>query len=145
MKKTVHSNHHLVVRLDESEPFAGFYRTRMGTGSSRYNEEMRRRCEDAKRDILRHVDGLSLSSDNRVSPGAVQIKYTSTDVCSFCERTWEVVTRAMIGEEMNADGTCDLLTDPVDDIGLPLCCDEAVEEWRAMRRESLGQISGDTG
>jgi hypothetical protein len=144
MKKTIHSNHHLIVRLDESEPVAGLYRTRMDPESSRFNEEMRHRCEAAKRDILRHVDGLSIGSNNRVNPGAVEIKYATTYVCSFCERTWEALTRTMIGEETNPDGTCIYLEDPVDTVGLPLCCDEAQQEWRTARRKALQQASDGT-
>lgn len=137
MKKTVHSNHHLVVHLDNSESF-GMFRQHMKPGSPRYNEAMLTRYAAAKNAILRHVDGLELGSDNHVSPSAVEIRYTSTNVCSFCERTWEVLTRTMIGEGTNPDGTCEYFEDPVDGVGLPLCCEKAQQEWRAEQRVVLG-------
>lgn len=139
MRKTVHSNHHLVVRLDDSRAL-GFYRTAMQPGSDGYNKEMKERCETARRDIVRHVDGLARGSDNRVAPGAVEIRYTSADVCSFCDRAWEILTGAMIGESTNPDGTCEWFEDPVDGIGLPLCCERAQEEWRDERRNVLQTV-----
>jgi hypothetical protein len=133
MKKIIHENHQLVVTPDtRTDVGYGLYQANMRPGEPEYNGEMLNRLRCLKDQILRHVDGLALGSDNRIAPGAVQIKFDTREVCSFCDRDWEVeLSQAMIDEEGLLFWTESPDTLHLDGPGLPMCCDAAQEEWRS--------------
>lgn len=136
MKKVVQDNHRIEVHPDTSVS-RGFYRQHLRPDDPAYGKVMQERCEEIKGQILRHTDGLSLSSDNRISPGAVQVLWDVEEVCSFCGAQWEELTADLIEEHP------DFIEQDGDGPGLPLCCEEAQEEWReANVRTCTHQIAG---
>lgn len=135
MKKIIQDNHRLVVHPDNSEA-RGFYRHFMRPGDDGYNEAMRERCERIREQIRRHVDGLSLSADNRTSPGAVEIKFDTREECSFCGARWEELTADLIEKHP------DFVEEPGDGPGLPLCCERAQTEWREVNVRSCTHQTG---
>jgi len=68
-------------------------------------------CEDIMEQIKRHIDDV----------GNVYLDCDTEEVCSYCRRTWEV------NEDPN---------DPDAELGQPLCCHKAIEEWRANKCQS---------
>jgi hypothetical protein len=137
MKKIIQDNHRIVIHPDNSEA-RGFYRHFMRPGDDGYNEAMRERCERIKEQIHRHVEGLSLSSDNRTSPGAVEIKFDTREECSFCGAQWEELTADLIKTDPES------VEEPGDGPGLPLCCEKAQTEWREANVRTCTHQTGGT-
>ena len=67
------SNFHVVVTA--AEP----YWPPTGQTPEQYQKAEMRRCEDIRKEITRHVDGIA----------SANIVYASDDVCSFCECRWD--------------------------------------------------------
>ncbi len=137
MKRTVHSNHRIEVRPDTTVR-RGFYRQSLNgvLDTDGVNREMAARCEEIRRAVLKHVDGLALAADNYTAPGAVRVMFDSRDECSFCSREWEELTQSLIDESAELGKPDEWFEDPVDGPGLPLCCDAAQQEWREQRRSA---------
>lgn len=140
MKKTIHENHRVIVHPDirTDAGYGPCFSRALKPGEDGYNEEMRERTEAIRDQILRHVDGLALSSDGRTAPGAVEIKSDTREVCAFCDRPWnDFLTRSMINNEGLEYWTESPATLHIDGVGLPMCCDAAQEEWRRQKRDLL--------
>lgn len=67
-------------------------------------EALRHRCDKIIKDICRHVDNIS------------NVHWESDTLCTFCGSIWEV-------QEYDSDDTPK---------GMPLCCDDAAEEWKRV-------------
>lgn len=146
MKKIIHENHRVVVYPDTRSEFGPYFASTMKPGEQGYNEEMRERTKDIRDQILRHVDGLALSSDGRTAPGAVQITFDTREVCSFCDRAWdEGLTQEMIDNKGLLYWTEDPVHSNIDGVGLPMCCEAAQEAWRRERRIALRIPPGGKG
>lgn len=136
MKQTIRSNHRIVVAP------SSYVDTRYGVlvagarvGTVEYSNAMDERCEEMRRSILRHVDGLARDSGNgRPAPGAVRIEADSRDECSFCGRFWEELTQEMVDAEGLMYWTEDEDNIDVNGPGLPMCCGAAQDEWRSEKR-----------
>lgn len=137
MKKTIHENHRIEVCPDTSQSL-GLFRSTVRPGSDGYNELMRDRCDEIRKQILRHVDGLAVSASGRTDHGAVRIEYDTREECSFCEAAWEVVTAEQLTDlrENHPDWIL-----PGDAPGLPACCDQAQDEWRETNAPLCTYIS----
>lgn len=74
--------------------------------STERERKYKERCDDIATDVKRHVDFA----------GDVVIEHDTESACSFCENSWEI----------SADDT-----DPEWPKGCPLCCQRAIDEWKA--------------
>lgn len=104
MKKTTRDNYRLEVFPDLDI---------LLTDDATRDAMMRAALRDIKADILRHVDGI-----HRVVP-----KWDTREECSHCDRTWEVLTAAQADDPRSR-------IDERSIEGEPLCCDEAIYEFR---------------
>lgn len=66
-------------------------------------------CKGIKDQILRHIDDVA----------QVSITWDPCSVCSFCQYPWEVIED---------------LDDPECELGMPVCCLKAEEEWRKDKK-----------
>jgi hypothetical protein len=89
------------VRIDIDEPWL---RKRDGEDDPAANERHRRSWIEDAQDIVKQV-----LRHVDAPKHAVSVESENSEVCAFCDREWEI--------------------DPED--GLPTCCGEAVEEWKA--------------
>jgi hypothetical protein len=69
------------------------------------DDSIKRDCSKIIEQIKRHVDGVEHAS----------IEWDSQAICSYCENSWEV----------NVDEA-----DPDWEVGEPVCCTKAQEEWK---------------
>lgn len=148
MKKIIEENHQVVVHPDtRTNAGCGPHFSRaLQPGEAGYNEEMRERTEAIRDQILRHVDGLALSLDNRTAPGAVEVKFDTREVCAFCDLPWnDFLTQEMVDKEGLLYWTEDSVHANIDGVGLPMCCDKAQEEWRREMRIALRIVPGGKG
>lgn len=51
-------------------------------------------------------------------------------ICSFCKLSWEETTESDVAKHPQY---YDDFKDPMDAVGMPVCCNDAVEEWQAKR------------
>lgn len=85
-------------------------------GYTQSSKEWERDCDMIAEQIEQEISGLP-------SRGLkTAVVWDSEDVCSFCGRAWETMR-----EEDGPDEDMPL--------GIPLCCDEAQDEWLASREE----------
>jgi len=77
-----------------------------------------RRCRDIVAQVKRHIDNI----------GWIGVEYDVREICEYCGNEWEV----------NQDPN-----DPDWELGQPLCCDKAIEEWEKERRNLERPIIGD--
>jgi hypothetical protein len=73
-------------------------------GLEQSERQWQKDCEDIKEQIARHVDGIRDSRNN----AQISIVSDKEETCSFCKLKWE--ENKITGE--------------------PMCCDEAVDEWK---------------
>ncbi len=71
--------------------------------------DMTKRCEQRRQEILRHVDGVNKND--------VTIEVDKREVCPFCDSTWE------------------LMPEGYPDVGYPACCPKAQDAYAAMLAE----------
>lgn len=87
--------------------------SRQYSSEEQYRRHAPKDAESIKESIRRHVDDI----------GDVYIECDSQGVCSFCGRDWEVITE-------------DMLADDWDTIGMPVCCQDAIDEFESEKKEA---------
>lgn len=74
--------------------------------AARLERMYQERCEEIRSDIKRHVDNA----------GWIGVECDTQELCSYCERQWEV-------EETDEW--------PETPKGCPVCCQKAIDEWHS--------------
>ncbi|MCU8589356.1 hypothetical protein [Streptomyces sp. A13(2022)] len=111
MKETIRDNY----RLELTPDTFGYRRNIVDDHNA-----MRGLLEEIERAVRRHVDGV-----HQVLP-----RWDSRDVCSHCGCGWEVLTA-----EEAADYSTNVDEHSVE--GEPVCCEQAIDEFRAERKIPL--------
>ncbi|MFD5663404.1 hypothetical protein ACFWIK_00645 [Streptomyces anthocyanicus] len=108
MKKTIRTNYRL-----ELSPDTTWHRRNIVDD----HNAMRGLLDEIERAVKRHVDGV-----HQVLP-----RWDSRDVCSHCGCGWEVLTAADVAKGGHA------VVDEHSTVGEPVCCEKAIDEFRAER------------
>ncbi|MFE6931804.1 hypothetical protein ACFVDT_07205 [Streptomyces sp. NPDC057699] len=115
MKKTTREDYRIVItprRLGD----LGWMSISDRMASSDIERDTRERCEAIVKQVKRHVDNV----------GSVEMQFSEVHTCSYCCLTWEELTAA---EATNPS----YQQDEHSIEGEPVCCDKAIDEFRAAR------------
>lgn len=107
MKKVIHDSYRI-----ELHPDTWGYGSRVTDN----HEAMQRLLADIKKAVERHVDGV----------GQIVPRWDTQTVCSHCDSEWEVLSAADVAKPK-------WLPDEHSVEGEPVCCDAAINEFRAER------------
>ena len=111
MKITRRDNFRVIIEVDSS--YIGEYFGGRRWVPTEYGvKAMAATAEDIVAQVKRHVDNAE----------SVGIDYDTIEICSYCGLEWET----------NGDPD-----DPDWELGQPVCCDKAIEEWKSKEDEPL--------